>query len=248
VRLILACAKLTVFVGCTLGLYALWYVGDHLATDRTGWRQTIFYYWTVSFVRLSGMKIEIIGTPPVPPFFLVANHLGYADIAALRVCTKGVFVAKAEVSGWPVAGRIVRDMGTVFIDRTRRRDIPRAGQEILVRLRAGEGIIVFPEGTSTKGEEVLPFNSSFLEFAARGDIAISYATITYETEPRELPASIAICWWEDISFFRHLFRLFRLRGFKAIIHFGNEAIVSHDRKQLAAELHRRVYDNFVPVR
>jgi 1-acyl-sn-glycerol-3-phosphate acyltransferase len=105
------------------------------------------------------MEIEVIGTPPKPPFFLVTNHLSYVDIGALRSVVKGVFVAKIEVSQWFVAGRIVRDMGIVFIDRKNRRDIPRAGAEIIHRLDEGEGVIVFPEGTSTKGEDILPFNS-----------------------------------------------------------------------------------------
>ncbi|MBK6725266.1 MAG: 1-acyl-sn-glycerol-3-phosphate acyltransferase [Acidobacteria bacterium] len=82
-----------------------------------------------------------------------------------------------------------------------RRDIPRAGELIIERLDAGEGVVVFPEGTSTKGEEVLPFNSSFLEFAARKDIAVHYAAITYSTPPGEMPAHIAACWWEDILTF-----------------------------------------------
>ena len=110
---------------------------------------------------IAGMGIEVIGDPPTPPFFLVTNHLSYVDIAALRATVKGIFVAKAEVNEWFLAGRIVRDMGVIFIDRNNRRDIPRAGAEIIRKLNEGEGVIVFPEGTSTKGEDILPFNSSF---------------------------------------------------------------------------------------
>jgi 1-acyl-sn-glycerol-3-phosphate acyltransferase len=69
----------------------------------------------------------------------------------------GVFVAKGEMEGWFLAGKICRDMGTVFITGKTRRDIPRAGAEIIKRLEQGEGVIVFPEGTSTKGEDILPF-------------------------------------------------------------------------------------------
>jgi 1-acyl-sn-glycerol-3-phosphate acyltransferase len=99
----------------------------------------------------------------------------------------GVFVAKAEVRDWFLAGRIVRDMGVVFIDRKNRRDIPRAGEEIIKRLNDGEGVIVFPEGTSTKGEDILPFNSSFLEFASKTDLPVSYASISYRTQPGDPP-------------------------------------------------------------
>jgi 1-acyl-sn-glycerol-3-phosphate acyltransferase len=194
------------------------------------------------------MKVEVIGTPPKPPFFLVTNHLGYTDIAAIRIVANGVFVAKAEVKSWFLAGRIVRDLGTIFIDRGNRRDIPRAGQKIIERLESGEGVVVFPEGTSTKGDEVLPFNSSFLEFAARSDLPVSYASISYRTPTGEPPASSMVCWWEDIGFFAHIWRLFKVSQFTAILHFGDEPIINADRKVLASELRRGVAESFVPVR
>lgn len=246
-RVLRASLRFVSFVAATLGLYAIWFVGRLLIPNKVYWRQVIFYYWTRSFVLISGMKIDVVGTPPKPPFFLVANHLSYADIGALRVLADGVFVAKGEVQGWFLAGRIVRDLGTIFIDRTNRRDIPRAGQQIVERLAAGEGVIVFPEGTSTRGETVLPFNSSFLEFAARSNTAVSYASITYRTPPGEPPASSVVCWWEDIGFFSHIWRLFQVRQYTAIVTFGKTPVQHAERKALAAELTRRVAESFKPV-
>lgn len=235
------------FVCGTLAIYWFWFFTHFFIPNKIHWRQVIFAAWTSSFVKISHMKIEIIGTPPKPPFFLVTNHLSYADIGALRAAVKGIFVAKAEINGWFLAGRICRDMGTIFINRTNRRDIPRAGEEIIERLEAGEGVIVFPEGTSTKGEEVLPFNSSFLEFAARSGVAVSYAAISYSTAPDELPASLAACWWEEISFFAHLWRLFHVPEYTATIVFGDAPVMNPDRKLLAAELRDRVAEKFIPV-
>jgi 1-acyl-sn-glycerol-3-phosphate acyltransferase len=242
-----ATIRFVAFVLATLGLYGLWFVLSPFIPNKTFWRQLAFESWTKSFVRISRMQIEVIGVPPKPPFFLVTNHLGYVDIAALRATVNGIFVAKSEVKGWFLAGRIVRDMGVVFIDRKNRRDIPRAGAEIIQKLNGGEGVIVFPEGTSTKGEDVLPFNSSFFEFAAKTDLPVSYASVSYRTPAGQPPASTMICWWEDISFLAHLFRLFTLPGFTAILDFGEDRIVNTDRKQLASELHQRVKEKFIPV-
>lgn len=242
-----AIIRFKLFIVTTLGLYALWFVLRVFIPNKVYWRQLAFETWTKSFVWISGMEIEVIGEPPTPPFFLVTNHLSYVDIAALRATVRGIFVAKVEVSKWFLAGRIVRDMGVIFIDRKNRRDIPRAGEEIIRTLSKGEGVIVFPEGTSTKGEDVLPFNSSFLEFASRTDLPVSYASISYRTPAGEPPASATICWWEDISFMAHLFRLFMLKRYTAILNFGEESIVNPDRKQLATELRQKVKEKFIPV-
>ncbi|MDM7921292.1 MAG: lysophospholipid acyltransferase family protein [Pyrinomonadaceae bacterium] len=246
-KYLLATIRFVLFVVSTLVLYWLWWVTSFVIPNKVYWRQLAFEFWTKSYVRISGMRIEVIGQPPTPPFFLVSNHVSYADIAALRAVVKGVFVAKHEINDWFLAGRIVRDMGIVFIDRKNRRDIPRAGKEIIDRLSSGEGVIVFPEGTSTKGEEILPFNSSFLEFAARTDLPVSYVSISYRTPEGGPTASESICWWDDTPFLHHMFRSFMLPQYTAILNFGDEPVMNTDRKRLAAELHERVSERFIPI-
>lgn len=246
-KFVRAVLRFVLFVASTIGLYSVWLAGSLFIPNKQYWRQLAFGTWTRSFVKIAGMKIEVIGEPPKPPFFLVTNHLSYTDIAALRAVVSGVFVAKSEIDDWFLAGRIVRDMGNIFIDRKNRRDIPRAGEEIIEKLNEGEGVIVFPEGTSTKGEEVLPFNSSFLQFASETDLPVSYGSISYRTPEGEEPASYMVCWWEDISFAAHLFRLFTLSEFTAIITFGDEPVLNPDRKELAKELRSKITEHFVPV-
>ncbi len=242
-----ASVRFTSFILATLVLYSVWFLLSFVIPNKIYWRQLAFEWWTKSFIWISGMKIEVIGIPPQPPFFLVCNHLSYVDIAPLRVTAKGIFVAKREVKDWFLAGRIVTDMGIIFIDRKNRRDIPRAGEKIIDRLNDGEGVIIFPEGTSTKGEDVLPFNSSFLEFAARTDLPVSYASISYRSEPGEPPPSEFVCWWDDITFVAHLYRLFSVRSFTAMVTFGEDSVVNPDRKLLAAELRQKVRESFIPV-
>lgn len=242
-----AAFRYILFVVVTLGLYAIWFVGAFLIPNKQYWRQVILYAWARGFMRIAQMKIETIGAAPQPPFFLVCNHLSYTDVPALRAVVNGVFVAKGEIESWPLAGRIVRDMGTVFINRSNRRDIPRAGAEIIKRLDSGEGVIVFPEGTSTKGEEVLPFNSSFLEFAAQSDLPVSYASISYKTGAGQPSASKNVCWWEDIGFGAHLWQLFQVKEFTAVINFGDEPVQNPNRKALAHELREKVREKFIPV-
>jgi 1-acyl-sn-glycerol-3-phosphate acyltransferase len=231
----------------TFSTYFIWWIGHFFFPNKQYWRQVAFRVWARSFARIAAMRIEVIGPIPKPPFFLVSNHLSYMDIPAIRSVVEGVFVAKADIRDWFMAGKIISNMGMVFIDRQNRRDIPRAGAKIIDKLSEGEGVIVFPEGTTTKGDEILPFNSSFLQFAAETDLPVSYASISYRTPEGEMPASDAVCWWEDISFGKHLIRLFSLPRFTATLNFGEEPVLSTDRKKLAGELRERVRERFIPV-
>jgi 1-acyl-sn-glycerol-3-phosphate acyltransferase len=246
-RYIRAALRLIAFLVLAIGVYVTWFVGSFFIPNKQYWRQICFRFWARNFARIAGMKIEVMGPAPKPPFFLVSNHLGYMDIPAIRSLVDGVFVAKGEIHGWPIAGKMISDMGQIFIDRQNRRDIPRAGAKIISTLNDGEGVIVFPEGTSTRGEDVLPFNSSFLQFAAETDLPVSYASISYRTPDGERAASEVVCWWDDTPFLSHIFHLFLLPGFTAIVNFGDEPVLSTDRKKLAGELRTRVRERFIPV-
>jgi 1-acyl-sn-glycerol-3-phosphate acyltransferase len=243
--------RFAAFVCLTLGVYILWLPGQPFAVlfKRTrAWREFIFRNWAKGFVGIAGLKIEVIGAPPEPPFFLVSNHLGYMDIPALRSVLECVYVAKGDIQGWFLAGTIVSSFGTVFIDRQNRRDIPRAGEKILETIARGEGVVVFPEGTSWNGHEILKFNSSFLEFAAQSGLQVHYASISYQTYPGGPPASESVAWWRDEDTFGgHLFQLFKLPGFKGTITFGQAPIHSADRKELAQKLREAVIAQFTPL-
>lgn len=242
-----AAFRITAFFAATIFFYSLWFAGSLVIPNKPYWRQIIFRLWSRFFVRLSGMKLDVIGDVPKPPFFLVSNHLSYTDIPVLRSVAEGVFVAKGEIKGWFAAGKMIGDMGMIYIDRANRRDIPRAGREIIEKLKGGEGVIVFPEGTSSKGEEILRFNSSFFEFAAKTDFPTHYVAISYRVDEPGTTASESICWWDDTGFLAHLWRFFQLRSSTAVICFGSETVASHDRKALAQSLWEKVSESFIPV-
>lgn len=246
-RYIRATLRIIIFIALTITIFSVWFVGSFIVPNSQFWRQVIFRLWARSFLLISGMQVEVIGTPPRPPFLLVSNHLSYIDIAAFRSVLDTVFVAKSDIKDWFFAGWIIRNMGTIFINRNNRRDIPRVATEIIKKMEDGEGVLVFPEGTSTKGEEVLPFNSSLLEFAAKNDLPVSYASISYRTPADEPNASEAICWWDDTVFLEHLWHLLSLKEFTAVINFGEESVNNSNRKELAHELREKVKDKFVPV-
>jgi 1-acyl-sn-glycerol-3-phosphate acyltransferase len=242
-----AAIRFITFLGMTFGIYGTWWLGALFIPNQQYWRQLIFRTWSRWFVRISNMKIEVIGTPPQAPFFLVCNHLSYTDIPTIRAVVEGVYVAKGEIESWFLAGKMVGNIGNIYVNRQCKRDIPRAGLKVLNALESGEGVIIFPEGTSTKGEEVLPFKSSFLEFAAQTSLPVHYAALSYRTPLDEPPPSYSVCWWDETGLAEHLWRFFRLKEVTAIIAFGEEPIQKDNRKELAKELWKAVAEKFIPV-
>lgn len=239
-----AALKLLRLLGRTVGewLLVLLALPVTLGSERRrrAWASRRCSSWGRGVARILGMKVTVRGVPPERPFFLVCNHLSYVDIWALAGVTGGLFVAKSEVARWPLMGFISRHASTLFVDRKRMRDIPRVLEEIRGVLSAGQGILLFPEGTSTGGDRVLPFRSPLLEVAVRGRIPVSYAGLRYRTGPGLPPAGEAVCWWREMTLTDHLFGLLRLPGFEAEILFGAEPMVDEERKALAARLGRAV--------
>lgn len=88
---------------------------------------------------------------------IVANHRTALDIGVLMSELGGAFLSRSDVADWPVAGRLARYAGTIFVDRADKRSGARAIRSIRRRLKEGGTIIVFPEGTTYAGDEVRPF-------------------------------------------------------------------------------------------
>lgn len=186
------------------------------------------------------LELRVLGTPPEPPFLLVTNHLSYLDVVVLASLVPGLFVAKAEVRRWPLLGPICRGFGTIFIDREDRRDLSRVLGEIEKALEYGEGVVFFPEGTSSPGDKVGPFRSPLLAVAARKALPVHYAALGYQTPEDAPPARLSVCWWGDMGFLPHLVSLFRLPRIEASLAFGPEPVVDTDRKRLAERLREGV--------
>jgi len=206
-----------------------------------------FRFWCRSLCRIFGLRVRPSGTPPKPPFFLVANHLSYADILVLGTELPCVFVAKAEIDGWPLFGALCRSVNTIFIDRRAKRELPRILARIETTLAAGQGVVIFPEGTSSAGHDVMPFRSALLDLPARLGYAVHWASISYRVPAGELPAHLSVGWWGDMPLAPHLAEFLALSWVEAPLAFGAQPFEDDDRKRLAERLRAAVREEFVPL-
>jgi 1-acyl-sn-glycerol-3-phosphate acyltransferase len=246
-RLWIRCALLVV---CTFAVYGVWMLVHPLALlcrRSEPWRRFTFRYWGRSCCAVLGVRVEQAGSAPRPPFLLVSNHLSYVDVFVYARQTGAVFLSKAEIADWPLLGCMSRNMGTLFVDRSRRTDVSRVIALIEERLARRQGIVLFPEGTSTVGDSVLPFRTSLLEPAARARLPVFHATIHYSTSAGDPPAKDAVCWGGEEDFLAHFLRFSRLSGVRARVVFGAEAVLDDNRKSLAGKLHEQVRAHFVPI-
>ena len=189
----------------------------------------------------SGIGLEIRASgPPIPTGLLVANHLSYLDIIVLGSLHPCSFVSKVEVRSWPVIGWGAQAAGTLFVRRENRADIAAAAKGIRDLLEQGISVMVFPEGTSSGGSDVLPFYPGVFESVAGSTHVVTPAWLGYELHEGD-PAE-EICYWRDMTFVPHFFKLLGKKQIIAHVRIGQAMTASGDRKSLARETHARVLD------
>jgi 1-acyl-sn-glycerol-3-phosphate acyltransferase len=211
------------------------------------WRNWNVRTWARAIIRMLNIRIHTTNDGPRAPFLLVSNHLSYIDIVVLASQLNCAFIAKSEVADWPFVGRMGAWIDTIFINRQRKKDVIETMNRMHRLIDAGLGVVLFAEGTSTSGRQVSPFKSAILELAAQREVLVHYASISYATSTEETSADQAVCWWGDMTFPDHFFRLLQLSGFEAIVTFGPEPLVADDRRVLASKLWQAVNAQFVPV-
>lgn len=206
----------------------------------------LLHWWAVGTARIIGMKITVKGIPPEPPFIMVCNHLSYLDALPLLAHARGVFISRYEVRSWPFAGRLMQLLGMVFIKPSFRHDFSRIGEKMNRQITEQQGLIFFPEETTTEGFEVGSFHTSLLSFPVEWQFPVSYAAVTYSINGRH-SAREYLCWRPGRSIAHHFFKALSLKRFEAVVNFGKQKVWKENRKELAAELHNRISRLFVPV-
>ena len=189
---------------------------------------------------LIGIRVEAHGKIPGSiPRFVVANHVSWTDILALASLQPLVFLAKKEVASWPVLGFLARLQGTVFVERENRRAIPLVNEALSQKMREGNDVVVFAEGTSSDGSSVLKFNAA--HFAMLADMRAAGKIFTLA--PVGVAYSQDVGWYGDMTFAPHLWSLMKHGGVVCHIFFGDAVETGGlDRKGLAAATEARVRD------
>lgn len=177
---------------------------------------------------------------------VVCNHLSYVDGIILGSIIPLIYVTKKEVRHWPFIGQWTALIGTVFIDRKRKEKTPLVVDEISKRLRQKANVLVFPEGTSTNGEKLLPFQSAHFAAPLTARAQVVPVTLTYrmiDGRPLSPANRDLVYWYGDMEFAGHFWNLLALRSVEvsvkvhSIINTARYKNNSLGRKQLSLACH-----------
>jgi 1-acyl-sn-glycerol-3-phosphate acyltransferase len=185
-----------------------------------------------------GLKVRCIGERPNQACLIAANHVSWLDIPILSAALPVSFIAKQEVAGWGIFGSLARLQRSVFINRDRRHTTGESRDEIQERLKAGDTLVLFAEGTSTDGNRVLQFRSAFFASAETDGLIVQPVTIAYDGHwglPMTRRRRPFYAWYGDMELPGHLWQALAAGPIEVTVIFHKPMTVAEEgnRKALA---------------
>ncbi len=217
-------------------------------------QRTIPHLYHRILCALIGVRIREVGArSTASPALILSNHVSWLDICVISALAPVVFVAKSEVSEWPVFGWLARLQRTIFINRQARHQTGAATREIAGRLLGGDAVVLFAEGTSSDGIRVLPFRSSLV-----GAVHHALGNSTQHTQITVQPMSLAyvgfggvpmgrglrerVAWYGDADLVPHLLHVLASGAVDVTVSWGEATAydMSADRKAIARDAEKSV--------
>jgi 1-acyl-sn-glycerol-3-phosphate acyltransferase len=204
------------------------------------WRLRLKRAWSRQLLALLGIRIEsgddLAG---VESGLLVGNHISFIDIFVINALLPCAFVAKSEVGQWPLIGWLSRQTDTVFIERGSRKAAHHTHQQMRHAFDAGLRLAIFPEGTTTAGDTLLPFHGALFQSAIDAAVPVHAVALSYHDAGgarSEAPAYIG-----DISLIDCLTSVLQAGGLVARVNLAASFVPPlPDRRHLAHRAHQAV--------
>jgi 1-acyl-sn-glycerol-3-phosphate acyltransferase len=185
-------------------------------------RRRLVRRWSARLLTVVRVRLQVIGPPAELNMrdivsnamrpggrgaMLVLNHVSWLDIFVVHSVRPAHFVAKAEISRWPLLGFLVAKSGTIFIERGRRHAVREVNHRVTTLLEDNELVGLFPEGTTGDGERLLPFHANLVQPALDARAPIIIGGLRYR-DPDGGPTN-ATLWTGDTTMFQSLLRIAR---------------------------------------
>ncbi len=185
-------------------------------------------------------------------FLMVSNHMSYMDILVMCSRHPACFVTSVEMRDIPFLGHLCKLAGCVFVERRNKTNLGNEVAEITEALRSGLNVVIFPEATSTNGEDVIRFKRPLFKSSLDSGIPVLAMTVNYnQMDGNKVDRSNRdlICWYGDMTFADHLFKLLTVTQTRASLTIGeviNPEKYEEDLDGFVLYAHERVKENFHP--
>lgn len=235
----------------SLAFIPLLYVTSFIARPLFRVLRRVYYF---ILTEAAGITIRIEGERYVGKRTLyVANHISYLDVIALGRFIPASFIAKSDVNNWPLINVVARAAGTLFIERKTMFPF----SELCVvkkKLYRVENLILFPEGTTSDGNQILKFKSSLFRIAEEAQsnkkIAIQPVTIAYTgIDGRKTSAAdrTSLAWYGEMTFLPHLWYVLKLSEIEITLNFHPVKVFTRPtcRKLVTYECRQVMEEGFI---
>lgn len=193
--------------------------------------------WARQLLSMLGVRVRYQGSADLPNGLLVANHISFLDIFVINAIAPTAFVSKDEVRRWPLIGWLCASTDTLFLERGSRIAAQRARENLVGGLRSGKRIALFPEGTTTRGNTVLPFHSALLQSAIDAGTTVTPVALRYRSDDGS--HSVAPAYVDDISLLECLRSIANeKRLYAEVLAHAPLTTAAIDRRELSAHVHR----------
>jgi 1-acyl-sn-glycerol-3-phosphate acyltransferase len=173
-------------------------------------RDALLRFWSRILLAAMGVRLETRGWPaPSGPegstgALLLLNHVSWIDVFVVAAVVPARFVAKREIRAWPLLGWLSEAVGTLFIERGRRHAVAHVNRHVAERLRSGQSVGIFPEGTTTDGTTLLPFHSNLVQSALLAGAPVVPVALQYRQDDEP---SVAAAYVGEMSLGESILRI-----------------------------------------
>jgi 1-acyl-sn-glycerol-3-phosphate acyltransferase len=225
-----------------VGLHLLWGAATVALVypwSTLAFRRALKRRWSRQLVGMLGLRLDKVGPGGTVHGLLVANHISWLDIFVINALAPAAFVSKDDVRAWPLIGWLCSRTETIFLARGSRAAAQETRERMIADLRAGTPVAVFPEGTTTGGERLLPFHAALFQGAIDAGVPVMPLALRYlaaDGRPSRAPAYDG-----DVTLWESLREIVRSAGLTAQLRvLAPLPSADLDRRHLAARCHQTI--------
>jgi 1-acyl-sn-glycerol-3-phosphate acyltransferase len=201
-------------------LLGYWVIRVRFPRTPTADQEARVNMWAQQMLQIVGIELMVLGQPPVDgPVLLVANHISWLDILVMHAARYCRFVSKSDVKAWPLIGTFADGAGTMYVERESRRDAHRVVGQMAERLKAGDILAVFPEGTTGDGVNLLHFHANLIQAAIEADVPVQPVALKF-LDSATGQISFAPSYVGDETLWGSIWRTLTAPPLKAVVVFG----------------------------